>query len=79
MNDIAKGGVSTGRDACTLLLVFVCICIVACRDSPISEHFNNINIIIARIITEDGRTGWKLSGFLIRQVGTRLKAVPKLG
>ena len=39
-NDIAKGRVSTGQDACTVQFVFACICIVAWRDSPIPEYLN---------------------------------------
>jgi len=40
MNDIAKGGVCTGRDARTVRFVFD-LFVVAWRDSPISEYLNH--------------------------------------
>jgi hypothetical protein len=40
MNDIAKGGVCTGWDARTVRFVFVHVCVVAWRDSPLPKYLN---------------------------------------
>jgi hypothetical protein len=41
---LRKGEVSTGRDARTVQFMFVCVCIVAWRDSPIPEYSTRLTL-----------------------------------
>ena len=57
MNDIAKGEVCTGQDAHTVPFVFVHVCVVVWRDSPLPKYLNRyctITTLGSQGVTRDG-------------------------